>query len=360
MSDGFLLGRTLLEFGDTSDADLTSDLSAVALTPDGSLWLGSDEHLTLERLTPMGGGIYGNHKNYPLNDFIDLPDTDSEIDIEGLDYAGGYLWVIGSHSLKRNKPKGKNLEKDFRRLAEIKTDPNRYLLARLPVLNGELVRTYARTDRDEPLSPAMLPAAEDGGNVLMDALAADDHLGPFLKMRLPSKENGLDIEGLAVRGDRIFLGLRGPVLRGWAIILELQVEKSGPGTLSLANLENSRPYRKHFLDLDGRGIRELCFAGEDLLVLAGPTMDLDGFMQLFRLKGISAAGGDALWDRDSGKLAVAFDLPYTPGADKAEGLALFPHLGYDNSLLVVYDSPHDRRLPRTNAIFADIFLLPDR
>ena len=31
------------------------------------------------------------------------------------------------------------------------------------------------------------------------------------------QENGLDIEGIAVEGDRVWLGLRGPVLGGHAV-----------------------------------------------------------------------------------------------------------------------------------------------
>ncbi|MNG03413.1 hypothetical protein D3C84_864920 [compost metagenome] len=35
-------------------------------------------------------------------------------------------------------------------------------------------------------------------------------------------------------------------------------------------------YRKHFFALNGLGFRDLCTSGDDLLILAGPTMDLDG------------------------------------------------------------------------------------
>jgi hypothetical protein len=48
----------------------------------------------------------------------------------------------------------------------------------------------------------------------MDALADDPHLGFFVGAMIPGKENGFDVEGLAFYQNRIFLGLRGPVLRG--------------------------------------------------------------------------------------------------------------------------------------------------
>ena len=64
----------------------------------------------------------------------------------------------------------------------------------------------------------------------MEALRQDPHLGPFLRTShgeadgkharapLASKENGFDIEGLAAFDRRLILGLRGPVLRGWAML----------------------------------------------------------------------------------------------------------------------------------------------
>lgn len=359
MAEGFLLSRVLLKFESESE-DLLGELSAIARTPDGSLWVGSDEFITLERLTPVGDGIYGNHTTFHLNDFLELFDNDSEIDIEGIAYADGYLWLTGSHSFKRNQAKGKKQKKDIARLSEIEHDPNRYLLARLPVLNGEILHTYAPSDNDDNvLTAASLQKVDGHNNVLMEILAEDEHLGAFLKMRLPSKDNGFDIEGLAVHGDRIFLGLRGPVLRGWAVILEIEVEQTELGVLALKELDDGIFYRKHFLDLNGQGIRELCFHNEDLIVLAGPTMALEGTMQMFRLEDILDNEHNTLWSQDSGKLHVLFELPFTLGGDYAEGLTLFPCLGYDDGLMVVYDAPHPKRRPSKRTIFADVFQLPN-
>ena len=357
MTNAFLLSRALLKF-QREDDDLIEELSAVARTPDGNLWVGSDEYLTLERLSPMGDGIYGGHKTFHLKDYIDLYDDESEIDIEGLDYADGYLWVVGSHSLKRNKTKGKKPQKDIARLSEIERDPNRYLLGRLPVLNGELVPTYAKSEDEADILCAASLEKVNGHDQLMEVLAKDDHLGPFLEIGLPSKDNGFDIEGLAVSGDQVFLGLRGPVLRGWAIILELELATAEPGTLALKELEDGVYYRKHFLDLNGQGIRELCLHDGDLIILAGPTMDLEGAMQMFRLENVLDHSNDTLWDQASGALKVLFDLPFTIGSDHAEGLTLMPCLGYEDGLMVVYDSPDDNRLTEKQSVFVDIFRLP--
>lgn len=352
----YLLSRALLQFAYESE-DLLGELSAVARTPDGYLWLGSDEFLTLERLAPKGDGVYSGHQTFHLNDFVTLPDQESEIDIEGLDYADGYLWVVGSHSLKRNKTKGKKPAKDIERLSEIERDRNRFLLARLPILNGEIVPTYARQPDDVPLTAAALKPIE-GHNVLIDALAEDEHLGPFIQMGLPSKDNGFDIEGLAVHGQQVFLGLRGPVLRGWAIILEIELVEAEPGILTLKDFGDGELYRKHFLDLNGQGIRELCFYRGDLLVLAGPTMALSGTMEMFQFKDVLDHSNDTIWSQESGQLKSLFELPFTAGLDNAEGLTLVPCLGYEDGLMVVYDSPAPSRRVSGKSIFADIFRLP--
>ena len=99
------------------------------------LWLGSDETRRLERLTTKdGGATYADHTRFSLSELVDLPGSDShECDIEGLAFDSGYLWVIGSHSPKRKKPKGKKTKKDIERLAKIEIEDNRYLIARIPL-----------------------------------------------------------------------------------------------------------------------------------------------------------------------------------------------------------------------------------
>lgn len=357
MPEGFLLSRILLRFEDESE-DLLGDLSATTITPDGSLWVGSDELLGIERLSPLEPNIFGNHQHFPVGNFVELFNEEEEIDIEGIEYSHHYLWITGSHSTKRKKAKGKDPEKDIQRLSEIKAESNRYLIARIPVINGELVKIGSNPENPtEKLTAACLQKTAKG-NLLIDALSEDPHLGSIITSLLPSKDNGLDIEGLTVFKNRIFLGLRGPVLRGWAIILELELAESEPGVLTLKEVGAAGElYKKHFVDLDGLGVRELCFYGEDLIVLGGPTMSLDGALRVFRWKNALQRSGDTICGQDSGELEVLFDLPIKVGTDHAEGLALFPCLGYSNSLLVVYDSPDESRKPRPREIFADVFRL---
>lgn len=210
-------------------------------------------------------------------------DEDQEIDIEGLDISGEYLWLVGSHSLKRRNPKNDNSErKNLKRLRTVKREANRYIFARIPMVktdDGYVVVPQAESllHPGQLLTAQQLPGDEEG-NVLLEALSRDKHLGPFT--RIPSKENGLDVEGLAVsqgaEGDihTVFVGLRGPVLRGWAVILRLSITEVSGHLKLLPSEADQQPYTTQFLQLDGYGVRDLLVNGNDLLILAGPTMDL--------------------------------------------------------------------------------------
>jgi hypothetical protein len=356
MHDAFLLSRAALEFKAGEEA-LTGQLSAAVVTPDGSLWLGSDELPTVERLTQVAPCVFGAHERFHLGSFVTLPAGEREIDIEGIDYSDNYLWITGSHSMKRKKAKGKRAAKDVARIARLQPEPNRFLLARIPLVGDRLFTTCSHPDDPGRTLTAAAMGQHEERDALVEALQEDEHLGAFFACPLGDKENGFNIEGLAARGDRVFLGLRGPVLDGWAILLELELEEREPGVLAPRE-RGGRAYRKHFLDLDGLGIRELQLLGDDLLVLAGPTMKLEGTMALYRLRDAANRAGEALIGQGEGELELLFDLPWTRGADHAEGLACLPCLGEPEALLIVYDSPHPARIAGPGRMFADVFRLP--
>ncbi len=240
----FLLSRILLNFEARAD-DVIGDISAATLSPDGNLWVGSDEMIGVERLSPIGSHSYGKHKRFLIKDYVELFNTDDEIDIEGMDYSDGYLWLTGSHSTKRKKVKGKTDAKDLDRLATVTTDLNRFILARIPVINGELVKSCSPVEGKE-LTAACLSTTEKR-NILFELLKEDRHLQPFINAGIPSKDNGLDIEGLVADGNKLFLGLRCPVLRGWAIILELEVKSTKAGILTFKELTKEKTNIKNIL-----------------------------------------------------------------------------------------------------------------
>lgn len=339
-----------------------------------TLWVANDETITLERLTlqngHMGGNYtYDNHTQFSLSDYLTLPeqpstskDEISEADVEGLAYDNGYLWVVGSHSWKRNKPKlESDIADDLRRLATVSKDRNRFLLARIPVVEHDGIYTLEKTtQRSSEKRTAAQLFGDQNGNDLTEALKKDEHLQAFLT--IPSKDNGFDIEGLAVVNGHIFIGLRGPVLRGWAVILELELkdDKDDSSILRLKKIgPNDQPYRKHFVQLGGLGIRDLCVHGSDLLILAGPTMDLYGPVSIFRWSGGTERNEESLIPKDVLERVIK-DAPYGNGVDHAEGMTLFaPDGGKPYSLLIVYDSSSDERRTKPCTTKADIFGLPD-
>jgi hypothetical protein len=326
-------------------------------------------------LSTDDGLTFQHHKSFQLNDLIDLPakgtQFDQEIDIEGMDFQDSYLWLIGSHSRKRKKVERTDTGTDtklIKKLGTIEDDGNRFILARLPLINniqtGQRELVSAGLDQfgsNQILKVSRLPS-ETRSDALSEAIRkaeggnGDVHLARFLD--IPGKDNGFDIEGLAVQGERVFVGLRGPVLRGWAVVLELSFEISDSSQLVLKNFATGRPYRKHFLDLAGLGVRELCFQGSDLLVLAGPTMNLDGPTILYRWKDAAVSAHDDSLVRGD-KLVEGLKIPFGKGTDHAEGVAIVPDAGSPRRVLVLYDSPgEDRKKGVVDAVRADVFDLP--
>ncbi|MBW4522759.1 MAG: DUF3616 domain-containing protein [Scytolyngbya sp. HA4215-MV1] len=353
MGNSALLGQVLLTF-QTDFHFSREDLSAILLHGN-YLWLGSDETATIERLSLIEHNQFANHQQFQVADFVELPNTsEQEVDIEGLDYSDSYLWLVGSHSSKRKCPRLElSDQENSMRLQTVILERNRHLLARIPVIDGQLVRSG--TDPNDPqrkLTAASL-AINNQGDLLTQILQTDPHLGIFVNSKIPGKDNGFDIEGIVVLKNRIFLGLRGPVLRGWAIILELEVKQKNSPYLELKKIgEQKERYKKHFVNLQGLGIRDLIINGEDLLILAGPTMDLDGPVKVFQLNQYSQ-----LPDHSFSQPKAVLEISYGDRKDHAEGITLFSGITQLAALLVVYDSPAQARLQDNASILADIFQL---
>ncbi|MFG1706013.1 DUF3616 domain-containing protein [Nonomuraea sp. M3C6] len=319
-----------LRFDHASQAYQThTNLSAIRQSAAG-LWVAGDETATFEHLT-WTGDHFGAQRTFPLTDYVNLPaGPKDEADIEGLARSDGHLWLVGSHSLKRKRVKSKDPDKAADRLATVVREENRFILVRLPLRDGARAET--------PEEGSILA----GSHSLTTYLREDRHLGPFLA--LPGKDNGFDVEGIAVVSERVYLGLRGPVLRGWAVVLELRLDDAGKGRLRLRE-----PYRKHFLDLGGLGVRDLCPDGDSLLLLAGPTMDLDGPVRVVRWRLGPKRQGVVPED----ELETVLELPYGVGCDHPEGLALLA----DGRLMVVYDSPSPARITTAGGVLADVFTI---
>lgn len=147
------------------------------------------------------------------------------------------------------------------------------------------------------------------------------------------------------------------MLRGWAVLITVLPRSEPrnnkePHRLELAPLDDDGAvYRVHFLDLDGLGVRDLCREDDDLLVLAGPSMDLDGPVWIYRWH--DAHAGDAPRVVRAPDLSRELELPFGEGDDHPEGISLLE----GRRLLVVYDSPAPARLIEPGTVLADIIAL---
>jgi hypothetical protein len=354
-----------LHFDEASKNGMTHvNLSAIR-TDGRHLWVAGDETATVERLTAdvVDGTVTGfaHQVSVPLADLVDLPGPpEEEADIEGLARSGPWLWAIGSHSLKRKRIRDEDSDaKARKRLGRIVREPNRYVVVRLPIDPATgLPAREVEVDGDT-LTAAVLGAHDDDLTV---HLRDDDLIAPFLQ--IPSKDNGLDVEGIAVHHGtgttRLYVGFRGPVLRGWAVLLEIRprTHRRKPGRLELEEFDDGRAYRVHLLDLQGLGVRDLCPDGDDLLILTGPSMGLSGPVRVHRWVGGCVV--DAADVVRSEELPVVLDLPHGRGQDHPEGLAIVPAevTGTVDKLLVVLDSPAPERHTPDGGMLADVWDLP--
>ena len=348
--------QRLLELGPSGEEDaedLRQNLSALAAR-NGLLWLGGDEGRSLYRLQRLGEHRYGDLRPVKLTDFgLAGGKDDGESDIEGLALDGDRLWLVGSHSLRRRKHDD-NKGEPLSLLEQDKQSRNAHVLGCLR-LNGEGL----------PVAGQRLAFdAAAGRDALSQFLAADPLIAPFLN--IPSKENGLDIEGIAARAERLLVGLRGPVLRGIAVVLDLQldgIEPSGSSTLTLAG------QRCRYLQLNGLAVRDLAVVpgSDDVLVLAGPTMTVAGPCYLYRWRNAlrpqePRSGARITVEEPEPLLWIRDGRPGRPGqgSDKPEGLEV-QRKGGRLLAWVAYDDPTEARRQGGQGVRTrlDGFVVPD-
>ena len=140
--------------------------------------------------------------------------------------------------------------------------------------------------------------------------------------RIPSKENGIDIEGLAVAEDTLYVGFRGPVLRGNYV----------PVLVGRFSDLSSRGKLK-FVRLGGLGIRSMLSVGKQgFLILAGPVGDGPGGYHLYHWDGRSQLPAKG----ERGRVRHLGEIPVRKG-DKPEGMTLVSRQGESLQLLLAFD-----------------------
>jgi hypothetical protein len=215
-----------------------------------------------------------------------IDDADAEIDLEGAASDEDYVYLIGSHSMLRKKvDEDRTYAKNRQRMADVQPHADSYRLFRLKLKDNGKIES-----KDEM--------------TLKDLLEIDPLAAPFTK--IPSKENGIDIEGIAVRDGQLYLGFRGPVLRdNYVPILAFKFDAPSEHEL-------------FFVPLGGRGIRDIVATSDGFLILAGPLGDGDGSYLLYHWNGKDCVPGEG---NLGGRVVRLAEVPSANGA-KPEGVTI--------------------------------------
>ncbi|HEY1189865.1 MAG TPA: DUF3616 domain-containing protein [Gemmata sp.] len=245
----------------------------------------------------------GDHYELVPDREIRLNDTGAEADIEGIACEGNTVFAIGSHAAKRPKLKPTATRTENRAKLEV--------IEPAPASRSILVRFQLSADGT---------ASDLKRTTLRPLIDSNPLLRPFATV--PCKENGVDIEGLAVRAGQLFVGFRGPVLQhGLVPVLTCPF----PEAATQAEIV--------YLALDGRGIRDLEAVRDGFLVLAGPVNDAATGFGLFLWDGRDCTPGGP---GEPGRVQFLGPLP-TPDGAKAEGLAVETESDHEYRVLVLFD-----------------------
>ncbi|OQW89220.1 MAG: hypothetical protein BWK72_04530 [Rhodoferax ferrireducens] len=237
-----------------------------------------------------------------------------ELDAEAAAGDGRYLYITGSHAVKRT---------------DCANNPGSRHVLRLPL---------------DPVSGRAAPSQAADTGRLWDIMQTLPELQAFLgerkclgtqpppKAPLLKGQQGINIEGLALQGGRLVFGFRGPVIDGTALTLAVDAQALFEGG-------DVKPQVTRLALGAHRGIRDMVAVSDGILLLAGPDDDGD-----------SASVGWAVfhWDGMPGtrvvspKLLARLDLSavkqrFCDAEIKPEGLTVLAETPQDYQVLVLSD-----------------------
>lgn len=317
--EGKLLGEV-----DGNDVAKSKDVSGLACAPGASLprlcLLVDDEtqgaQIVLLHKNSLTAGefirlIYKQFKGEPL-----------ELDAEAVAFdnddgkSDDNFYVVGSHGRARHEQNDPEKEAENNAKAEASRHIFRIGLtaAQVDMSTGKL------SDKPTISQP----------KTLTDILQRHPEIAAAHDRALA--DNGLTIEGIAVRKGRLYIGMRGPVIGDDAAVVSVAIASVFDGAPADSNLHRLK------LDTDKRGkvrgIRDIVRHGDGFLVLAGPVNDP---------KGGDVEDGDYSiypWDGASQPSARA-DLKSFGEKVKPEGLLPLDGDTARARVLVLFDGPKE-------------------
>jgi hypothetical protein len=249
-----------------------SDISAVVAVGE-FLVIASDERssvqvlLEVERGKSYRAGVLVNLADEQIVDMAESDDV--ELDLEGLAVDQRTVYVIGSHSRKRSKVASKDEQRAYAK--------NRDRITKTHLEHARNWLFRMELDEQGGINPEAVTRTSLRSTILLDPV-----LDRF--WAIPGKENGVDIEGLAMRETTLFVGFRSPVLRSnWVPVLAIEYGES-------------MQTQTRFVNLDGLGVRGMETVEDGLLLLAGPAGDAGGEFRVYLWNGedmLPGTGGPA-------------------------------------------------------------------
>lgn len=275
--------------------DETDRPQFVRLT-DGSFTAG-DGLPAIQKTAPAGGrfGTPPPEQCHKVDDFADL-------DGEAVASSGNSVYVTGSQGCSRSKNKMR---------------PSAFLLVR-----------YDFDDQGQLLKVQDTYRLPEALRTTLQNSQAPATAGQYFAKKLEGGARGLNVEGLAVIGNRLLAGLRAPSLDGESFIIEVLADAlfvaAGEAPALTAVI--------HPLKLGAEnGIRDLTPLPDGrLLLLAGPT---DGSAAASRVPA-------SVWvvDKALSSARKINDLAAAEDGGKAEGLMVMGQQKQLTRILVLYDS----------------------
>ncbi|QDL52960.1 DUF3616 domain-containing protein [Rhodoferax aquaticus] len=168
---------------------------------------------------------------------VELARGDGELDAEGAASDGRYLYVTGSHSAKRS---------------DCASNPDSRHVVRM-ALDPQTGKAQAG------------PVADTGRlwSVMQSVPGLSAYVGDGKCLGSEPGQQGINIEGLAVRDGRLYFGFRAPVLQGTAMVLSVDAE-------ALFGAGDPKPVLARVALGANRGIRDMVAVKDGFLLLAGP------------------------------------------------------------------------------------------
>lgn len=228
---------------------------------------------------------------------------DAEVDIEAIAAEDDTYYIVGSHGVAK---KTGDYQSTRYTICRWRVDP----ATGIPIGDKPEVSSLKRILENDPI------------------------LGPHFAK--PLQEKGINIEGLAIRAGRLFVGLRNPNLDGDAFVIEVAAD-------DVFTHEAQPVYTLHRLKLGtGLGIREIVAAREGFLLIVGNAgsepsdvypkaqdYEKDRGYQLVR------------WDGKGSAVQSIGAIADPPG--KAEAMTILDESPDEATVLILFDGPKGGR-----------------